>query len=918
MIPLLLTTFLLAPMTASEPARNPSATATQESEAPQLATALPHRHPEQVERAQELIAAGKSEQAVALLRAVLETDLAELEEDDPRLIQAMSNLAYALASHGSALEARDMAYSALQRTELQEGPPVARAMVERLLAEINEAMGEIEEAQKWIEDACRDLADSFGRTPMAAETHEIGTRIAFAAGDLEAAQLHAERSLAIYERFLGAASEITARPLGPLAAILARRGQPRSAVLLSRTARGILEATLEEHSSEVMGNMESELAWLMQLGETAQAAAIAERLAALSDQAEGKVSTQGEHIAARELELTLRNCALLLETGAAREAARRAAMQLGKLQSQVASDPFDELRLLVPLAHARFFLQDAEGAFEAVEAARARMGIQAGAELRVAVDGLRGRILLELKREDDALESLRSAYRALEEGDSAAPGLRLELLLALIRAEERVKGASVGLVDLVEMVEGPLASTSPAELARLRVRALRLGQPNFLGDLAQAWMRLVEADSARLPQAFAALERIRERERAANGAWQASSPGVSSTPIVTLDDVRSALENEGHLALRYLWTGRGLWAIAIGRDLSRDLVLELGSCEKLAGTLLEVRRSLEGLDPRLDLAALARVLLAPLEDRLAGTERVTVVADGPLAYFPFEALPTRSSTPGGPLWIDRWAVDYAPSFATGLAEADIVSDLDGTQVRIVSAPQKHGELTLSHARLSLRGRFEDVPAAELGPTRLDGVSLSSGSDAREARFKTLAAAGELRHLGLLELDLPTFVDGQVPSATGLAFSPEALDDSQPGWRREDGFLDTHELASIDLAGSLLLLPRTRRALDPELHQLTGEAGQHTLLEALRRAGARSVLLASWPNSSPMAGAFLEELRERAASAGEAKALLATQRAWLARARSAADDAALHPGIWSRIRAFGLGSTARERITESSH
>jgi hypothetical protein len=228
--PVFLTLLLLAASAASVRAQDPS------DEGASAPPPEAMRHAEEIARADALIQGGHADQAVEILRVIAEQDLAELGEQNPFVVKAFSNLSYAQGAAGNLEEARRTAYRALEIAKSQGEPSVSTAMVERSLAEIAERMGEIKEAQVWIEDACRDLEATYGRTPMAAETREIAARIAFALGDLDAAQDHLERSLAINERYLGVSNEATARPILPLATILAQRGQLRTAVLLHQTA----------------------------------------------------------------------------------------------------------------------------------------------------------------------------------------------------------------------------------------------------------------------------------------------------------------------------------------------------------------------------------------------------------------------------------------------------------------------------------------------------------------------------------------------------------------------------------------------------------------------------------------------------------------------------------------------------------
>jgi hypothetical protein len=205
---------------------------------------------------------------------------------------------------------------------------------------------------------------------------------------------------------------------------------------------------------------------------------------------------------------------------------------LGLVPELPASELAQDVRCLVPLAQARLACHDGEGALEAIDRAM-KNDLEALDPMLVAEMGLqRGRILLALGRDEEARKGLLDTFQALRELTGAeSPALR-EVLLALLCVEDRTRGASVGLVDLVEMIEDPLQRTTPATLARAARAAWERGETSFQGPLVQVLMRLAEKKPERLPETFAALERVRARSELATLAWRVESAEALEHPIL--------------------------------------------------------------------------------------------------------------------------------------------------------------------------------------------------------------------------------------------------------------------------------------------------------------------------------------------------------------------------------------------------
>jgi hypothetical protein len=151
--------------------------------------------------------------------------------------------------------------------------------------------------------------------------------------------------------------------------------------------------------------------------------------------------------------------------------------------------------------------------------------------------------------------------------------------------------------------------------------------------------------------------------------------------------------------------------------------------------------------------------------------------------------------------------------------------------------------------------------------------------------------------------VPGYVDAFVPSATALVLGPEPDDERAP-WQRPDGLLLPHEIAELPLDLDVVLLPMLELGPDPAALDLR-PAGLQALVAAIWRAGARQALVSGWSREGPPRPDFDRMLVQHLRQGDPATALWRTQQAWLELARERHDPTLEHPGLWARLRAFGL-------------
>ncbi|HEY2740004.1 MAG TPA: tetratricopeptide repeat protein, partial [Thermoanaerobaculia bacterium] len=266
-----------------------------------------------------------------------------------------------------------------------------------------------------------------------------------------------------------------------------------------------------------------------------------------------------------------------------------------------------------------------------------------------------------LEQSLDRLESLRSAIAGDELRASHFAAQRetyeeyVEILLALHRqdpsagldarafeAAERARAR--GLLDFLAQARVDLRQGDPALLAeedRLRL------EMNAKAALRVERLRKPEkaAEVQALDQEIAALS---TRYEIVEARLQASSPGYAGLrqPEIDLSRIQHRVLDGGTVLLEYFLAEPHsiLWLVTPDSIASFELPGR-AEIERLARRVHEelgVHLSGGAGEERKDLAALSRMLLAPILDRIAG-KRLAIAADGALWYIPFAVLPVPAS-----------------------------------------------------------------------------------------------------------------------------------------------------------------------------------------------------------------------------------------------------------------------------------
>ncbi len=324
----------------------------------------------------------------------------------------------------------------------------------------------------------------------------------------------------------------------------------------------------------------------------------------------------------------------------------------------------------------------------------------------------------------------------------------------------------------------------------------------------------------------------------------------------------------------------------------------------LFDALLSGPRSEDAIRPGL---VLSRTLLADVMAVAgAGTHRIFICVAGALAGLPFAALPDPGD-PSRPI-MSRYEIAYASSLVA-LAE-------------MRSRPGRRPPFDLfALAPLADGIGATNLPAlrAELGPLPSSRREVEQITSLMHGQVETLIGAGatetEFKHRPLrdykaIHLATHAFLDQEIPSRSAIVLAR--------GTSGDDGWLQPREIASLDLAGQLVVLSACRTAGGAT----SSAEGMHSLARAFTYAGAKTVVGTLWNVEDVSSAAFVEEMYRGIAAGGSVAGAL--RRAQLRAAGDhpyrnarqwagwiAAGDPASHPQFTARgaIRWYAIGSVA---------
>lgn len=589
-----------------------------------------------------------------------------------------------------------------------------------------------------------------------------------------------------------------------------------------------------------------------------------------------------------------------------RPAARAALERAGALNQRVL--PLYRLITLIDLglldlADARLGpAEDAlRGARELADASD--YGLQ-GVQTRVGLSGV------ALAR-SDPVEALRWADDAVRIADSlASPEVMIDALAARARAREAAgrEDAAAGYlagIDLLESWRGRLAlgdlaigvadprwdvyegairvllargsdaeAFSVAERGRARfllnVMAERDASRPASSREVELGRRLRQRSDERAatedPEARHALDR--EIQSITDSLTLAGAPGVGDSLAAarnpapsSLDQIRQRLAGPGRSFLSYFWGDSAVYGWSLSPTGLR--AARLGRADSLEAQVTFLTSALSsggtGIDWRIAAARLFESLVSPLGPV---EENVVVVADGPLARLPLEALIRPDGQPLGATHL----VTYTPSASVSLALALARTPTWRRGVLAVGNPAPSGSREPGPYGLAFRGRaLEPLPLAETEARSIYRLFRAQGSDlllGRRASPERWNALDPARYR-YLHFAAHAVVDDRRPERTGIALA--------------GGDLTLGDIRRESLSAELVTLSACETALGREVR---GE-GVIGLPHAFLSAGARGVVVTLWRVRDRDAADFMSDLYgEIARGIGPAAALRSVRRAWM--------------------------------------
>ncbi len=266
-------------------------------------------------------------------------------------------------------------------------------------------------------------------------------------------------------------------------------------------------------------------------------------------------------------------------------------------------------------------------------------------------------------------------------------------------------------------------------------------------------------------------------------------------------------------------------------------------------------------------------LLGPLSKRVAASERLLILPDGPLHVLPFAALV--HDTKDGPQYLAAWKPLHVALSATVYAELKqrrhpagdpnslqaplqlaafgdpVYPQIKALKDSSTDALPAHGAIGTGRGDPTVRGVAERglFDFQPLPYTRREVLGIASlfpagtartylGSEALEERVKSLDPKTRILHLAA-----HGGVDEHLPSGSFIALTiPEETTSDDTGPQRDNGLLQMWEIFErVRLNADLVVLSACDTGLGEEL----GGEGLIGLTRAFQYAGARSVLASLW-------------------------------------------------------------------------
>ena len=827
-------------------------------------------------------AQGRYGEAEALFRRTLAIREKILGSTHPGTAITINNLAEVLRAQGRLGEAEPLYRQALAIREKVLGPehPATAESLNHLAGVLKDG-GRLGKAEPLYRRALVIREKVLGAEhPATAESLNHLAGVLKDEGRLGEAEPLYRRALAIREKILGPEHPATAESLDNLAGVLKDQGRLGEAEPLFRRALAIREKMLGTEHPATAESLDNLAGVLKDQGRLGEAEPLYRRALAIREKVLG-----AEHPATAK---SLDNLAGVLKDQGRVGEAEPLYRQAVAVSQQAEAAP---AKLLVHSRNLGVFLVG-RGRFQ-----------DALPYYRTAIDTLDRLFAYTQGLPEEARQTFLGQYAhcyhefielslKLHEQDPKA-GYDRELLALISRNQSRIFSELLRQADVKTFAADPtfVDLKNRRELLEQRLSLLREKYATVPSSAANADSQRA-AFSEQIKQAESELQVLEQ------GLWK-DYPRfmelVQPRPV-TVDDLQKRLLHPGEALLSFVLLKDRTVLLAVTRErftLRTVAVTEKEITErvgKIRGPLEQVTQ-LDKLDPAV-LHALYQDLIAPVEDTLHGTNRVLVVADGPLYNLPLELLVTaygeteqrafrraRQNADGSakhpllgeyatlPYLADRYRFSYLPSLAVLVSQRTYPKPpVPMTRNLIAFADpifSREDSPTSGDPFPRLRESAEEAHA--IADLLGDDKGLYLGDQAQERTVKALNTQGQFQGLHYLLFSTHGLLGGEfLPPASPS--NPPALARLEPAaparpkqgepalvltlvgdLHGEDGFLTMSDVLELNLNTDLVVLSAANTAGDPQRsNQGEGFAG---LTRSFLFAGARHLLVSHWPVGS---------------------------------------------------------------------
>lgn len=309
------------------------------------------------------------------------------------------------------------------------------------------------------------------------------------------------------------------------------------------------------------------------------------------------------------------------------------------------------------------------------------------------------------------------------------------------------------------------------------------------------------------------------------------------------------------LILEYSFSNSKLISFAISQKAAKgwsteNPVLNGDENPQIDELVIQIRNKIKNKRPKVEINESARVLadilLNPASDMLEDAEKVIIVAEGMLAYLPFEALVWN-----GNYLIQDFHVKYSPSITALTLISDPEEEYEKDMLQVINP--KFSNAGLNPANVS----FQSLPSSKLEADAISplfkNVTTLQGKYATERNIKEK----NLSQYRYLHFATHGLLNEENPELSGLVLAQD--ENTHESFNHNDGFLRSAEIYALSIKADIVVLSSCESGLGKVVR---GE-GVLGLQRAFFSAGASTVIVSLWPvydkSTSHLMSKFYEEL-----------------------------------------------------------